>query len=310
MPKTEARYAIKHLDAYLGTGFIVWILALSMVARLYRGSPHEVSSLLANVPQNSTRPEFGFIMTRYVRSVVHNELWRENYRCLRQHFPTTPILIIDDYSDLTLVDQNFTMTNAAIIYSELPPGKGEILPYYYFYHKRPFNKAVMLNDGMLLQAREPLRSAILSTSDYRFLWHFDEFRDNELTEQLYLISTLKHEVQDQVQTLRLQKDKWMGCFSSASIMTWEFVAHMHHTYGFLDVAAAIQSRADRMGLERLVGLIAADCDGTKSRSRDEVSVFGSILAHKKTGAYHWQDYIDDKRQGSITEPMIKIWNGR
>jgi hypothetical protein len=261
---------------------------------------------------NSALPEFGFIMTRCVRLPVHNELWRENYRCLRRHFPTTPILIIDDYSDLTLVDQHFPMTNAAILYSDLPPGKGEILPYYYFYHRRPFRKAVMLNDGMLLQRREPLWSAIQHTSDFTCLWNFDEFRDNELEEQLHLISALKADIQGRLRALRLDMNRWTGCFSSASIMSWEFVARIHKAYGLLDMVSAIQTRADRMGLERVLGLIAADSHGTSARSQheDTISVFGSIIQHRKTGSYSWQDYMQDKARGSITEPIIKIWNGR
>lgn len=257
-------------------------------------------------------PEFGFIMTRCVRSAVHNELWRENYCCLRRHFPTAPILIIDDYSDLTLVDLDFTIDrHTTIMYSDLPPGKGEILPYYYFYHRRPFRKAVMLNDGMLLQSREPLWSAIQRTSDYRYLWHFDDFRDNEADEQLYLISTLKPEVQDGLRSLRLRPDEWTGCFSSASIMTWDFLAATHQTYGLLDMVPAIEGRRDRMGLERLMGLITADAKILSTAFHGHRwSVFGSILEHRKTGAYSWQDYVYDKGQGGIVEPMIKIWNGR
>ena len=94
-------------------------------------------------------------------------------------------------------------------------------------------------------------------------------------------------------------------------MTWEFVDRIHRAYGLLDMVPAIQTRADRMGLERLMGLITADAVGPEIRPKEALSVFGSILGHRKTGSYNWQDYVQDKASGStITEPMIKIWNGR
>jgi len=286
---------------------VSWLLVALIYKRVHAGT--QLRSLFVN-QANTAVPEFGFIMTRCVRTSTHNELWRENYRCLRRHFPTAPILIIDDYSDLTLVDQNFAMTDAAILYSDLPPGKGEILPYYYFYHRRPFRKAVMLNDGMLLQRREPLRSAIQETSDFKYLWHFDGFRENELEEQLYLISALKPEVQGRLRDLRVDLRNWTGCFSSASIMTWDFLDRIHRSYGLLNMVPVIQTRAHRMGLERLMGLITADAVGLGLRSKEALSVFGSILGHRKTGSYNWQNYVQDKAGGSIAEPMIKIWNGR
>lgn len=104
-----------------------------------------------------------------MRNVLHEELWRESYRCIRALFPYAPIVIIDDYSNMTLVDQNFAMTDAFVVPSELPPGKGEALPYLYFRKHRPFKKAVMLNDGMFILQREPLWSALQNTTDYRFL---------------------------------------------------------------------------------------------------------------------------------------------
>ena len=289
---------------------VVWICALC-IAMFHGRNIMKHLNFVHMFGSPADIPEFGFIMTRCVRSPTHNELWRENYRCLRRHFPTAPIVIIDDYSDLTQVDQNFRMTNAAVIYSELPPGKGEILPYYYFYHRRPFYKAVILNDAMLLQRREPLWSAIQSTSDFRYLWYFDDFRDNELEEQLYLISALKAKHQDRLRDLHTRAGLWTGCFSSASIMTWDFVSHLHHTYGLLDMVPAIEGRKDRMGLERVMGLLTADAaDRDLTQSPDRWSVFGSILKHRKTGSYHWQDYVHDKAHGDIAEPMVKIWNGR
>ena len=121
--------------------------------------------------------EYGFIVTRCVRSETHSYLWKECYSYIREHFPTASILIIDDHSNQTLIDQAFSgaMTKTTVIASELHPGAGEILPYYYYYKqdkdKPAFRKAVILQDGMFIIEKEPIASAIKATNDYRFLWY-------------------------------------------------------------------------------------------------------------------------------------------
>lgn len=95
-------------------------------------------------------------MPRCMRRELHNELWQQSYRCPRALFPEAPIVIIDDHSNATLVDQDFNMTNAIVVSSRLPPGEGEALSYMYFHKHRPSQKAVMLNDGMFIPQREPL----------------------------------------------------------------------------------------------------------------------------------------------------------
>ena len=259
---------------------------------------------------SQTLPDFGFIMPRCVRMELHNELWRENYRCLRALFPKAPIVIIDDHSNTTLVDQGFNMTNAVVVPSKLPPGKGEALPYLYFHKHKPFRKAVMLNDGMFILQREPLWSALQNTSDYRFLWHFDSVSlQYDLEAQHFLISTLCPETQDQLRALQGNSEQWAASFASAVIMTWDFLDHLNATYGFVSMLSAVEGRDHRKGLERVVGLTCIDATGRRPAS--QLSVYGDIHAHMKPFNYFWYEYMRQKATGALSNvTAVKVWNGR
>jgi len=62
-------------------------------------------------------------------------------------------MIIDDNSNRAFVNnRNVNMRNCDVVHSEFP-GRGEILPYYYFYKKQPFSKAVVLHDSVFIQKK-------------------------------------------------------------------------------------------------------------------------------------------------------------
>lgn len=66
-----------------------------------------------------------FIITRCVRKEEHNRLFKECYKCIRNHYDN-PIYIIDDNSDQKVLE-DYPMSGVEIIQSEFP-GAGEILP--------------------------------------------------------------------------------------------------------------------------------------------------------------------------------------
>jgi len=295
----------------VGLAYILWVSPMRVsVEGLRAGVADLEKSLRARASQDAL-PEFGFIVPRCVCKPIHNELWRENYRCVRGLFPRAPIVIIDDYSDMTLVDQNFTMTDAIVVQSELPPGKGEALPYLYFHKHKPFKKAVVLNDGMFILQREPLWSALQNTTDYRFLWYFDFCHECDIEGTLHLMSALPEDVRDRVETLRQNTTKWVGCFASAAIMTWDFLDRLNTTYGLLGpVADAVQDRLERMGLERVLALAAIDFT-SGARPLPDMAVFGSLRSLPALGAYNWEMYMQDKASGAlVNRAAIKIFNGR
>lgn len=127
--------------------------------------------------------------------------------------------------------------------------------------------------------------------------------------QLFLIGTLHLEVQDRLRALQSDCSKWAASFASASIMTWDFLDHLNTTYGFVDMLLAIENRDHRKGLERLIGL--ASIDATGMRPLSQLSVYGSINAHRKPFNYFWYEYMREKANGALTNvTAVKVWNGR
>ena len=78
---------------------------------------------------------FGFIMTRHVNSEKTNNYWNNSIRCIRRFYPDTKIIIIDDNSNYEFVKADYEYKNIEIIQSEYK-GRGELLPYFYFYKNR------------------------------------------------------------------------------------------------------------------------------------------------------------------------------
>ena len=89
--------------------------------------------------------KYGFIITRHVNSEITNKYWNHAIRCIRRFYPYRKIIIIDDNSNQLFVKPEYDYKNIMVIKSEYP-GRGELLPYYYFYKNKFFENAVILHD--------------------------------------------------------------------------------------------------------------------------------------------------------------------
>ena len=74
---------------------------------------------------------YGFIITRHVNSEITNKYWNHCIKCIRTFYPYRKIVIIDDNSNQDFLISFHNYENIEIINSEFP-GRGELLPYYYF----------------------------------------------------------------------------------------------------------------------------------------------------------------------------------
>lgn len=159
-----------------------------------------------------------FIMTRCVRTAEHNRLYQECYRCIRNLYDN-PIYIIDDNSNREQIIE-LDMSGVEIIQSEFP-GAGEILPYYYLYHRKLGKKAVILQDSMFIQQKIDFDTV----EDYKFLWHFNT--DNQLKE-------LKDKLSEVISSLPAYEElydtlfeyNWSGCFGTCMVVTFDFLSEM------------------------------------------------------------------------------------
>lgn len=70
--------------------------------------------------------------------------WKTNYDHIRKFYPENEIVIIDDNSDKNILTEK-KMYKTKIINSEYP-GRGELLPYYYYLKYNFFETAVIFTN--------------------------------------------------------------------------------------------------------------------------------------------------------------------
>jgi len=135
--------------------------------------------------------DFGFIITRCVNSEKTNRYWNHSVKILRFFYPTKKIVIIDDNSDTNFLKADFDYSNVEIIQSEFP-GRGELLPYYYFIKNKFFENAVIIHDSVFFHKR--INFEVLNGTNVLPLWYFDGDNENE-SNTIKLIENLKNKIQ-------------------------------------------------------------------------------------------------------------------
>jgi hypothetical protein len=240
---------------------------------------------------------FGFIITRCVREESHRPIWQECYACIRKLY-CEEIIIIDDNSNESLIDI-IELVNTRVIKSEFPAA-GELLSYYYFHKFKPFDKAIIMHDGMFV--KKSINSDIESTTSIKFLWYFETHEwDNAALESVY-IKLLSDPIG--LKTLYDQTTKWFGCFGVCSIITYEYVQHLHTTHNIFNLLKFITSRTDRMAIERILALLAFYDDKVTLYN---CSIFGEIANYPNSFLITYPDY---KNYQSPDCKIVKVWSRR
>lgn len=240
--------------------------------------------------------DVGFCILRCVRKPEHDRLWQKCYTSIRKYYSTAPILIVDDNS-FTEHCSSVTLFNCKVIQSEFA-GRGEILPYYYFWKYRIAKYCVCLHDSMFLQSKITLASLPI-----QFLWHFEEHCWDDPSRELQLIGKLKFSTQ--LSILYAAKKFWHGCFGGAAVLRSDFIDTCHNKYNLFALLDEIRVRHDRCSFERVIGTIAF----AEGLEKEQASLFGCI--HCFPG--NFQVTFDDLEKNSqlySSLPCLKCWSGR
>lgn len=257
----------------------------------------------------STNPQedVGFIILRCVKTQQQNILFKESYEAVRKYYPDIKIIIIDDNSDKSILDNAYPMKNVEVIESELPVGTGEYLPYWYLLQRKMFKKAIFLQDSMILNAKIPFEDV----NDYMYLYEFQSNNPN------YFNFIPNEEI---INLLKLTKDsenimkyynagEWKGCWGSMMLITSDFITELEEKVGISVWKGVITSRPQRMALEAAIGIA---CMYIK-HDKEKYSFFGDWAdsnTFKDPGnENHTLDmYLENKTR--IKNSIIKIWNNR
>lgn len=251
---------------------------------------------------------FGFIITRHVNSEATNRYWNHSVKLLRTYYPYIKIVIIDDNSNQNFVRAEYDYTNIKIIQSEFP-GRGELLPYYYYIKNKFFDNAVIIHDSVFFHQR--INFEIFKNNKVISLWFFDSGIELDLVNTINITSNLKnsHLLQTKISNNEvdmLGKNKWYGCFGVQSYINHDFLLQIQRKYGITNLINNIKCRADRCCLERIMGCIFST-ENPKNFIRK--SMFGNIMGYQTWG-YTFDEYIDNFKKGTIPKQIVKVWTGR
>jgi hypothetical protein len=247
----------------------------------------------------------GFIILRHVNNETTDKYWIECYNCIRKFYPDNKIMIVDDNSNYDFIS-NIELVNTVIINSEYI-GRGEILPYYYFFENKLFDRAVILHDSTFIQ------QFIDFGPDNIFLWEFEHYCDepiNEinLIEKLNISSDnklLNNIAQiDTILKLYSSKHLWVGCFGAMSVISHDYLSLLNNKYNLLNLVHHIKCRNDRMNFERVFAVLFT----LEKNIINKASIYGIIHKYCKWN-YKYQQYILDKHN-NIKLPIVKVWSGR
>lgn len=253
---------------------------------------------------------YGFIITRHVNSELTNQYWNQCVKLIRTHYPLKKIVIIDDNSNYAFIQAQHDYKNLEIIQSEYPK-RGELLPYIYFLRYKWFDRAVILRDSVFIHKRIPFERIGYPVLP---LWHHAYDKDN-LDNLLRISSNLKHNLYlkqrlkgSDINILGLnQGEKFELCFGAMSYIQLSFLEMLEAKYRITNLIRVINSRTDRCGLERIMGLLFwQECPKLKYTH----SLFGSIFKHHKAFKYHYDEYSNDFKNKKAYESFVKVWTGR
>ena len=174
--------------------------------------------------------------------------------------------------------------------------KAELLPYVYFYKYKWFDKAVIIHDSIFIQ-----EYISFDNIENQVLWDFDNDVCSLENEQLYLLK----QCNNPSELLEIyQKKKWRGCYGVMSVITLKFITSVNNKFGIRNILKSINTRQDRMCLERVMGVIFYWFNNGMKES-----IFGDILKYSKW-EYSYNDYERDKSLRKIEIPLVKVRTGR
>lgn len=234
--------------------------------------------------------KLGFIMLRHVNSQTTDKYWQESYDCIRKLYPTNKIIIIDDNSNYSFVSQKH-LSNTEVIQSEYP-GRGELLPYYYYAKNKWFDKAIIIHDSVFI--KQPVHA---NFTNYKILWSFEHNADQP-NDEIRILNTLSN-CQELVQ-FHAQKNLWKGCFGGMTMIQHDFLKQLDNKYSISNMLNVIHNRRNRMSFERVFACIL------QKEYNQDVFLLGNIHKYCQWG-YTYEKY---KTHAPQNLPMIKIWTGR
>ena len=261
---------------------------------------------------------FGFIISRHVTSELTNKYWNHCIKQLNALYPLIQIIIIDDNSNQEFVkeekedkEDKEEYKNITVVQSEFP-GRGELLPYYYFYKNKYFDNAVIIHDSTFFQKRCAFNKLEAAQIKVFPLWHFDHDKYSNVANTVRIARSLKNggaKVIEMAQynVIDRPKEKWSGCFGVQSYINHAFLSSLQIKYNIFNLLQVVHCRVDRCCLERIFAILF-------TIEYPQINKMKSLLGPISDKKYRWgltfEKYIRYKNVNVFNIPIIKVWTGR
>ena len=233
-----------------------------------------------------TERSIGFIVLRHVNTKLTNQYWIHCYNSIRKYYPENWILIIDDNSNYQHIT-NHILYNSTIIQSEYP-GRGELLPYYYYLQTKLFDIAVILHDSVFVNNYIDFR-----VDKYNIIWEFEHNWD-QIADETHMINVFND---DELLTFYENKSLWKGCFGGMVIITHDFLQEINNKYEISKLLDHVLTRHNRQSFERVIACLL-------QKTHPKNTLYGTIQSYMKWGTkFHQKETFNHL-------PLIKVWTGR
>jgi hypothetical protein len=217
------------------------------------------------------------------------------------------IVIIDDNSKKEFLNADQPYNNVVVIQSEFP-GRGELLPYYFYLRNKFFDNAVIIHDSVFFHKKVNFEK--LNGIGVMPLWFFHADTEN-LSNTLRITRSLRNhrEIYSKLankNVIRMPYSKWYGCFGVQAYINHNFLLMIERKYRISNLISQVLCRRDRCCLERIMGCIfSTECPMLMKRN----SLFGNILTYQKWGGT-FEEYTNDLKQKKPIKAVVKVWSGR
>jgi hypothetical protein len=279
--------------------YIIVLLIIILLFFTYINSINKVEGM-ANIQDS-----LGFIVLRHVNSEDTNKIWIKCIQQIRKSYPTIKIVIIDDNSNYDYIVYDESILNNCIVIDSTYKGRGELLPYYYFYKNHWFDKAIFIHDSVFINSNIDTDNV----KDIKFLWHFNGGESDNSIYIEQLLSFLNHSAE--LLSLFKNKNKWTGCFGVMSVIDYNYLKHIVDKYNIFILLDHVTTREGRMACERIFALI----NYLENYDISSPSIFGYIYDNsniniRNSFKYNYEEYVEDEYKNKINNKINKILCGR
>jgi hypothetical protein len=237
--------------------------------------------------------DIGFIILRHVNNEKTNEYWNFCYDCIRKNYPENSILIIDDNSNYKYIIQR-ELYKTTIINTEYP-GRGELLPYYYYFKNKLFDIAVIIHDSVFIN-----EYIDFNVEKYKIIWGFKNNKGDQINDETQMLNLFNDK---ELMQFYENKEKWHGCFGGMSIITHDYLTFVNDKYDLSLLLDKVLTRYNRCSFERVIAVLL-------QKNYKEVPLLGDIHKYCKWGITFEDKYNKNNYKKKKHLPIIKVWTGR